>query len=115
MGRLLARLKGRLEIGRSVRLLESARLQVRLVVGWLRPLILLPVTALTGLPSDQLEAILAHELAHIRRYDYLANLVQSVVETLLFYHPAAWWISGRIRAEREHCCDDWAVELCFTG
>ena len=81
-------------------------------VGWMRPVILLPVTAVTGLPPDQLEAILAHELAHVRRYDYLVNLVQSVVETLLFYHPAAWWISGRIRAEREHCCDDWAVELC---
>ena len=108
----LARLQGRLRIARPVRLLESIRLQVPLAVGWLRPVILLPVTALTGLPSDQLEAILAHELAHIRRYDYLVNLVQSVVETLLFYHPAAWWISARIRAEREHCCDDWAVEVC---
>ena len=108
----LARLKDRLRIDRPVRLLGSIRLQVPVVVGWLRPVILLPVTALTGLPSDQLEAILAHELAHIRRYDYLVNLVQSVVETLLFYHPAAWWISGRVRAEREHCCDDWAVEVC---
>ena len=70
-----------------MRLLQSARLQVPLAVGWLRPVILLPVTALTGLPSDQLEAILAHELAHIRRFDYLVNLVQSVVETLLFLPP----------------------------
>jgi len=108
----LARLKDRLRIDRPVHLFESTRLQVPLVVGWLRPVILLPVTALTGLPSDQLEAILAHELAHVGRYDYLVNLVQSVVETLLFYHPAAWWISGRIRAEREHCCDDRAVEIC---
>jgi beta-lactamase regulating signal transducer with metallopeptidase domain len=108
----LKRLQERLRVGRPVRLLQSARLQVPLAVGWLRPVILLPVTALTALPSDQLEAILAHELAHIRRFDYLVNLVQSVVETLLFYHPAAWWISARIRAEREHCCDDWAVEVC---
>jgi beta-lactamase regulating signal transducer with metallopeptidase domain len=108
----LARLKSRLRIGQPVRLLESPRLQVPLAVGWLRPVILLPVTALTGLPCDQLEAILAHELAHIRRYDYLVNLVQSAIETLLFYHPAAWWVSGRIRAEREHCCDDLAVHVC---
>ncbi len=108
----LARLKERLNLARTVRLLESAAVQIPLAIGWMRPVILLPVTALLGLPLDQLEAILAHELAHVRRYDYLVNLVQSVIETLLFYHPAAWWISRRIRAEREHCCDDWAVELC---
>ncbi len=109
---ILHRLKGRLGMRSAVRLLESARVHVPMAVGWLRPAILLPVTILTELPSDQLEAILAHELAHIRRYDYLVNLIQSVVETLLFYHPAVWWISGRIRVEREHCCDDWAVEAC---
>jgi beta-lactamase regulating signal transducer with metallopeptidase domain len=106
------RLQARMRIGRPVRLLESARLQVPLAVGWLRPVILLPMAALTGLPSDQLEAILAHELAHIGRFDYLVNLVQSLIETLVFYHPAAWWISAQIRAEREHCCDDWAVHVC---
>jgi beta-lactamase regulating signal transducer with metallopeptidase domain len=108
----LGRLKKRLKLARAVRLLESARVQVPLAIGWLRPVILLPLTTLTGLPADQLEAILAHELAHIRRYDYLVNLAQSVVETFLFYHPAVWWISRRIRLERENCCDDWAVELC---
>ena len=108
----LGRLKGRMRIRGTVRLIESIRVQVPLAVGWLRPVIVLPATALTGLPPDQIEAILAHELAHIGRYDYLVNLVQSVVETLLFYHPAAWWVSGRIRAEREHCCDDRAVEIC---
>ena len=108
----LKHLQERLRIGRPVRLLTSARLQVPLAVGWLRPVILLPMTALTGVPSDQLESILAHELAHIRRSDYLVNLVQSVAETLLFYHPAAWWISARICAEREHCCDDCAVDIC---
>jgi beta-lactamase regulating signal transducer with metallopeptidase domain/protocatechuate 3,4-dioxygenase beta subunit len=109
---LLALLMARLRINQRVRLLESPRLQVPLAVGWLRPVIILPLTALTGLPSDQLGAILAHELAHVRRYDYLVNLAQSVIDTLLFYHPAAWWISGRIRAEREHCCDDLAVQVC---
>ena len=108
----LGRLKKRLKLARAVRLLESARVQVPLAIGWIQPVILLPVTALSGLPADQLEAILAHELAHIRRYDYLFNLAQSVVETLVFYHPAVWWISRRIRAERENCCDDWAIELC---
>ena len=61
---------------------------------------------------SQLEAVIAHELAHIRRHDYLVNLLQATVETLLFYHPASWWISRQIRVEREHCCDDMAVELC---
>ena len=62
--------------------------------------------------ATQVEAILAHELAHIRRHDYLVNLMQTVAETLLFYHPAVWWVSARIRDEREHCCDDLAVALC---
>ena len=83
-----------------------------MVVGWWRPVILLPATAVTGFPSDQLVLILGHELAHIRRNDYLVNLVQSVIEIVLFYHPAIWWISVRIREERENCCDDQAVELC---
>lgn len=73
---------------------------------------LVPASALTGLSREQLEAIFAHELAHIRRYDALVNLVQTAVETLLFYHPAVWWVSAQIRAEREHCCDDVAVALC---
>ena len=73
---------------------------------------LLPVSALAALSPRQVEAILAHELAHIRRHDYLVNLLQTLVETLLFYHPAVWWLSRRIRAERENCCDDLAVSLC---
>jgi HEAT repeat protein len=83
-----------------------------MVVGWLRPVILLPASALTGLTPQQLEAIIAHELAHIRRHDYLINLLQAVIETLLFYHPAVWWVSRQIRQEREHCCDDLAVAVC---
>ncbi len=106
---VLARLCNRLGIATAVRAVESALVRVPTVVGWLKPMILLPASALTGLTSEQLEAVLAHELAHIRRNDYLINLLQTAAETLLFYHPAAWWVSARIRAERENCCDDLAV------
>jgi len=100
-----------LGVKRAVRLLESAFVQVPTVVGWLRPIILLPASALTGLTSEQLEALLAHELAHIKRLDYLVNMLQTAVEILGFYHPAVWWISHTIRAERENCCDDMAVSI----
>ena len=83
-----------------------------MMVGWLNPVVLLPASALSGLTPTQIEALLAHELAHVRRHDYLVNLLQSVVETLLFYHPAVWWVSAHVRAEREHCCDDLAVAVC---
>src|SRR5438045_2418615 len=106
------RLAARLRVNRPVRLLQSALVHVPAVLGCVRPVILLPASALTGLTPLQLEALLAHELAHVRRYDYLVNLVQSVIETLLFYHPAVWWISARVRDEREHCCDDLAVAVC---
>ena len=79
------------------------------VVGWLKPVILLPPGIVMGLTTDQLEAVLAHELAHIRRYDYLINILQSIVEVLLFYHPAVWWVSDQVRKERELCCDDVAI------
>ncbi|KFA91617.1 M56 family metallopeptidase [Archangium violaceum] len=105
----LERLARRLGMTRPVRLLRSAALDVPAAVGWLRPVVLLPVTALTGLSARQLEMVLAHELAHIRRHDFAVNLVQTLVETLLFYHPAVWWMSRVIRVEREHCCDDIAV------
>ncbi|MBA7479039.1 Type 3 secretion system secretin [subsurface metagenome] len=101
----------RLRVNRTVQLMESALVQIPTVVGWLRPVILLPASALTGLSSEQLEAILAHELAHIKRYDYLVNILQTVVEILGFYHPAVWWVSHKIRAERENCCDDLAVSI----
>jgi HEAT repeat protein/beta-lactamase regulating signal transducer with metallopeptidase domain len=108
----VTRLAARLDLRRRVRVLESKLVEVPLVMGALRPMILLPASALSGLSVDQLEAILAHELAHVRRHDYLVNLVQSVVETLLFYHPAVWWVSRQVRLEREHCCDDLAVAVC---
>ncbi len=102
----------KLGISRTVSMVESFLVQVPTVIGWLRPVILLPASALTGLTAEQLEAILAHELAHIRRHDYLINLLQTVIETLLFYHPAVWWVSHRMRVERENSCDDVAVALC---
>jgi beta-lactamase regulating signal transducer with metallopeptidase domain len=107
---LLARVSGRLRVSRAVRLCQSALVEVPAVVGHLRPIILIPAGALVGLTAQQLEAVLAHELAHVRRYDYAVNLLQTAAETLLFYHPAAWWLSRRVRAEREHACDDAAVE-----
>ncbi len=110
---VLARgLGSRLGIGRAVTLLESTAISVPMVVGWLRPVVLIPASALTGLPPYQLAAILAHELAHVRRHDYLVNLLQTAVETLLFYHPAVWWVSAQVRRERENCCDDLAVAVC---
>jgi beta-lactamase regulating signal transducer with metallopeptidase domain len=108
----LALLSRRLRVSRPVRLCESALVAVPTVIGWLRPVILLPASALTGLSAEQLEALLAHELAHIRRCDYLVNLLQTTIETLFFYHPAVWWVSAQARQEREHCCDDLAVAAC---
>ncbi len=109
IGGITSRLADQLRVRGMVRVLESGRARVPLVIGWLRPVILLPSSLMVGLTPQQLEAILAHELAHIRRHDYALNLLQTVIETLLFYHPAIWWISGRIREEREHACDDLAV------
>jgi GWxTD domain-containing protein len=98
-------------VARPVQLLESCLVNTPIVLGHLRPLILMPTGLLTGLPVEQIEAILLHELAHIRRYDYAVNAVQRLLEGMLFYHPAMWWISRVIRAEREHCCDDAAVAI----
>uniref|UniRef100_Q024E3 Peptidase M56, BlaR1 n=1 Tax=Solibacter usitatus (strain Ellin6076) TaxID=234267 RepID=Q024E3_SOLUE len=105
----LQQLSERMRVRRPVRLLVSDRVESLSVIGWLRPVILAPLGLLAGLAPDHVEALLAHELAHVRRHDYLVNLLQGIAESLLFYHPAVWWISGQIRAEREHCCDDLAV------
>jgi beta-lactamase regulating signal transducer with metallopeptidase domain len=94
------------------RVVTSARLGAPVVIGALRPVVLLPVRVLTGLTPEQITAVIAHELAHVRRHDYLVNLLQSAVEAALFYHPAVWWVSRGIRAEREYCCDDAAVRVC---
>jgi beta-lactamase regulating signal transducer with metallopeptidase domain/HEAT repeat protein len=109
---IIARLTTRLGINRPISFAVSLSAPVPMVIGHLKPLVLLPVAALSGLSPQQLEAILAHELAHVRRHDYLVNLIQTVIETLLFYHPAVWWVSGQLRVLREHCCDDLAVAAC---
>jgi TonB family protein len=109
---IVANLQERMMLARPLRVLVSAVADCPSVVGWFRPVLLLPTATVLGLTPQQLEAVLAHELAHILRYDYLVNMLQAVVETLLFYHPAVWWASARIRQERELCCDDLAVESC---
>jgi TonB family protein len=105
----LLRLRARLRMTRPVRLLESCLADVPIVVGHIRPAILMPIGLLAGLPVGQIEAILLHELAHIRRHDYLINVLQRSIESLFFYNPAIWWISRVIRTERENCCDDIVV------
>lgn len=105
-------LQERMGITRIVRYCESLQLSAPVVVGWIRPVVLLPVSALTGLDETQLRAVIAHELAHIQRLDAFVNLFQIAVESLLFYHPAVWWLGKRIREERENCCDDAAVVVC---
>jgi beta-lactamase regulating signal transducer with metallopeptidase domain len=102
----------RLGITRQVRLRIAEHIQGPLAIGIARSLIVLPAAALMALSPEQLEAVLAHELAHVRRADYLWNLVQTMVETLLFFHPAVWWLGRRLREQRELCCDDVAVESC---
>jgi uncharacterized protein (TIGR03435 family) len=103
---------GTLGLSRAIHVVDSVAIDTPTVIGWLRPVILLPIAALANLTPGQVQAILAHELAHVQRHDFLVNLLQAVAETLLFYHPAVWWLSSRIRAEREHCCDDVAVAVC---
>ncbi len=105
-------LASRLRVRQAVRVFESSRAAVPAVFGAMRPIIVLPASAVTGLPPAQLEAILAHELAHVARHDFLVNCMQSAVEVLLFYHPAVWWLSERIRQEREMCCDAVAAAIC---
>jgi TonB family protein len=109
---LIAGLAVRMRLARPVRVLISAIPDSPSVVGWLRPVVLLSAATILGLTPQQLEAVLAHELAHIWRYDHLVNMLQILVETLLFYHPAVWWTSAQIRREREMCCDDLAVATC---
>ena len=105
-------LQSRLGITRIIRFCECGWLDAPAVIGWFRPVVLLPVRALTGLTEDQIEAVIAHELAHVRRFDAFVNLLQVIAESLLFFHPAVWWLNKRVRIERENCCDDVAVAAC---
>jgi beta-lactamase regulating signal transducer with metallopeptidase domain len=106
------KLQQRLGISRAVDYFECRLVTVPSVIGFIRPVVLLPMRALTGLSAEQLEAVIAHELGHVRRFDVAVNLFQVIVETLFFFHPAVWWLNKRIRAEREDCCDDVAVAAC---
>ncbi len=105
-------LQDQLGIDRAIEFCESAFLEAPAVIGWFRPIVLLPVSVLTGLSDEQFRMVIAHELAHIQRLDAFVNVFQVCVETLLFYHPAVWWLNKRIRAERELCCDEIAVAVC---
>ena len=109
---MVGRLAARLNVRRIVTVVESASVRVPIMIGWLKPVVILPAAVASGFTPDQIEALMVHELAHVRRHDYLVNLLQTMVETVLFYHPAVWWVSKRVRAEREHCCDDVAVSIC---
>ena len=103
-----------MRIRQPVRLLCSSRIGAPMLVGCWRPLVLLPVSALAGLPPWQVELLLRHELAHVQRLDPWVNLLQHVAELLLFHHPAVRWVSARIREEREHCCDDAVAAVAGT-
>jgi len=94
------------------RLLISLKVEVPMAIGWLKPVVLLPATMISGLNNAQLEMLILHELAHIRRHDYLVNFFQTLVEILLFFHPAVLWVSKQMRNEREYCSDDIAVQHC---
>lgn len=99
-----------LKISKPVRYLTSHRIGSPMVIGWLRPAVLFPPALLEELRESQIVAIIAHELAHVKRHDFLVNLLQSLFCTVFFYHPGVWWMSARIEEEREHCCDDLAIE-----
>ncbi|MDB5346712.1 MAG: hypothetical protein JWP89_5089 [Schlesneria sp.] len=110
--RLVAELSDRLGLRRVVQIVVSNRLSVPAVVGILSPVILVPSAMLTGIPVEQWRIILAHELVHVRRWDAVVNVAQLIVESLLFFNPAVWWLSRQIRIEREACCDALAVKVC---
>lgn len=101
-----------LSIDKKISYLESNLVKIPMVLGYFKPVILVPAGMLAGLPVNQIEAIIAHELAHIKRHDYLINILQSIIELIFFFHPAVWYISSVVRAERENCCDDIALTVC---
>jgi beta-lactamase regulating signal transducer with metallopeptidase domain len=106
-------LKSKIGIDSRISMLVSHTIDSPMVVGWVRPLVLVPAAAFTSLTPDQLQTVLAHELQHIARRDHLVNMLQAFIEVLLFFHPVTWWLSRQIRVERENCCDDGA--LLVTG
>jgi beta-lactamase regulating signal transducer with metallopeptidase domain len=109
---LFKQLLNQFDISRTVEIRESQLIESPLTIGYLQPLVLVPIGLLTGLSQGEIKAIFAHELAHIKRHDYLINIIQSMIEILFFYHPLVWVIGESIRQDRENCCDDWALEIC---
>jgi beta-lactamase regulating signal transducer with metallopeptidase domain len=109
---LVSNLAERMGIRRPISIRVATTTMAPATFGFFRPVILISSATMLGISRQQLEAVIAHELAHVRRHDYLVNVLQMLAETLLFYHPAVWWASRRIRIERELCCDDIAVQAC---
>ncbi|PKI13005.1 M56 family metallopeptidase [Colwellia sp. 12G3] len=101
-----------IKLTKTPKLLISLKAEVPMAIGWLKPVVLLPATMVTGLNSSQLEMLILHELAHIRRHDYLVNFLQTLIELLFFFHPSVHWIGKQMRNEREYCSDDIAVQHC---
>ena len=112
--RLFESVKQDMNVVRSVCILQSALAEVPMVVGWFRPVILIPASAFTSLTPEQMRIVLAHELSHICRKDHILNLLQNIIEVALFFHPVTWWLSKQIRIEREHCCDDACLDVTGT-
>ncbi len=102
----------KMKLNRSVKIFYSALVKIPTAIGYLKPVILLPLSFASGLTQNQIEAVLAHEIAHIKRNDFIVNIIQTIAEIIFFYHPAAWLISSFIRKERENCCDDYAIGIC---
>ena len=112
---ILGNISGKIDLKRIVKIFESSLVKIPVAIGYFKPIILFPLGILSGLPQNQIEAIIAHELAHIKRNDFIVNLVQTFIEAFFFYHPAVWWISSIINRERENCCDDIAVGYCLDS
>ena len=109
---VLNSMRKKTNVTKYIDLVESALVRSPIVIGHLKPMILFPIGAINRLNTNEVEAILAHELAHVMRHDYFFNILQSVIEALFYFHPAVWWLSSQIRTERENCCDDIAISLC---
>jgi beta-lactamase regulating signal transducer with metallopeptidase domain len=112
---ILKNISRKIDLKRVVNIFESSLVKIPVAIGYFKPVILFPLGILSGLPQNQIEAIIAHELAHIKRNDFIINLIQTFIETLFFYHPAIWWISSVINGERENCCDDIAIDYCLDS
>jgi len=112
---ILSNISSKINLKRIVNIFESSLVKIPVAIGYFKPLILFPLGILSTLPQNQVEAIIAHELAHLKRNDFIVNLIQTFIEAFFFYHPAVWWISSIINSERENCCDDIAIDYCLDS